>query len=130
MRVFLSYAQQDLADADALKRALSKAGESVWSDKEILGGEDWDSSIQRALRDSNVVLTLVTPASLSSQYVNYEIGSAIGANVPVVPVLLREVESLPGHLRQTPAIDVRGLDSTTIGTKVAAAIKKIPQHNN
>ena len=98
--------------------------------KEILGGEDWDSSIQRALRNSNVVLTLVTPASLSSQYVNYEIGSAIGANVPVVPVLLREVESLPGHLRQTPAIDVRGLDSTTIGTKVAAAIKKIPQHNN
>jgi hypothetical protein len=55
----------------------------------------------------------------------YEIGLALGAGTPVIPVLLREVVSLPKYLRQAQAIDARGLDSTTIGRKVAAAINKI-----
>jgi hypothetical protein len=127
MSVFISYSSQDVDFAKALKHALSKTGESVLSDQELPAGEDWDSGIQRALREANVVILLVTPESLSSKIVNYEIGSAIGAGTPVLPVLLREVAPLPKYLQQVQAIDARGLDSTTIGRKVAAAIIQIKE---
>ena len=121
--IFISYAQADRDYAEALVESLKLAGSSVWHDKQIGGGDDWDSEIQNALRSASVVVLVVSQAALSSQYVNYEIGSAMSAGIPVIPVLVGEVASLPSHLRHIHAVDARGLDSAAIGAKVATALE-------
>lgn len=124
-RVFISYAQVDRGYAEAVGQALERVGETVWSDRHIAAGDDWDSEIQNALRSASVLVLIVSADSLSSQYVNYEIGSAIGAGIPVIPVLVGEVVSLPKHLRRIQAVDARGLDSASIGAKVAEAVEEL-----
>ena len=123
--VFISYAQADRGYAVAVERALESFGKIVWSDKRIATGADWDSEIQNALRSASAVVLIVSADSLSSQYVNYELGSAIGAGIPVIPVLVGEVGSLPKHLQHIQAVDARALDSTSIGSKVAEAVEKL-----
>jgi hypothetical protein len=66
-RVFISYARTDSAYAEVVARALGHAGRSVWSDREIRAGEDWDFEIQKALRDASVVVLIVSADSLASQ---------------------------------------------------------------
>lgn len=128
--VFISYAQADKSDAEALSRELEATGTSIWYDRQIEAGSDWDSEIQSALRTASAVVLIVSPASLLSQYVNYEIGSAIGAGIPVIPVLVGHVASLPKHLRHIQAVDARGIDSAMMGVKVAAAIDRIKNRDD
>jgi hypothetical protein len=123
--VFLSYAQVDRGYAEALARALATSGTSIWYDREIAAGADWDSEIQNALRRASVVVLVLSRASLASQYVNYEIGSAISAGIPVIPVLVGDVESLPYHLRHIQAVDARGLDTAMVGVMVAKAVAQL-----
>lgn len=126
--VFISYAQADQNYAKALAQELEFAGNHVWSDEKIVAGSDWDAEIQEALRQTSVVLLITSQESLASQYVNYEIGSAIAADTPVIPVLVGDVggvESLPTYLRRVHAVDARGLDGVSMGAEVAAAIREI-----
>jgi len=123
--VFLSYAQVDRRYAEALAQALVTSGNSIWYDREIAAGADWDFEIQNALRRASVVVLVLSPASLASQYVNYEIGSAISAGIPVIPVLVGDVESLPAHLRHIQAVDARGLDTAMVGVMVAKAVAQV-----
>jgi hypothetical protein len=47
-----------------------KAGEfSVWIDREMPGGADWDRQIEESLRACDVFVLLVSPHSMSSDYV-------------------------------------------------------------
>ncbi len=125
-RVFLSYAVSDRAYAEGVGRALDRAGMPVWIDKETIHtGEDWDAEIHKALNSARVVVLIVSARSLASQWVNYEIGSAIAAGIPVIPVLIGDVVSLPRHLRQVQLVDARGLDEAGTGEKVAAALEQI-----
>lgn len=127
--IFISYAQPDRGYAETLVESLKLAGSSVWHDKQIRIGDDWDSEIQNALRNASVVVLLVSQAALTSQYVNYEIGSAMSAGIPVIPVLVGEVASLPSHLRHIHAVDARGLGSAAMGAKVAAALEGLKDSN-
>ena len=128
--IFISYAQADRGYAEAVEHALESVGKVVWSDKRIAAGDDWDSEIQNALRSASVVVLIVSADSLSSQFVNYELGSAIAARIPVIPVLVREVGSLPKHLRHIQAVDARALDSASIGSKVAEAVEKLTSRHD
>jgi len=55
----------------------------------LQAGEDWREMIDRAIRESMAVIAILSPESVASAYVTYEWAFALGAGVPVVPVLLR-----------------------------------------
>jgi hypothetical protein len=129
-RVFISYAQADRDYAEDLMRVLEAKGIDVWIDKKIEAGSDWDAEIQNAMRKVSALVLILSSHSLESQYVNYEIGSAIAADIPVIPVLVGDVESLPIYLRRVLAVDTRGLDSATTGVMVADAFKKLQESEN
>ncbi|MGB7087630.1 MAG: toll/interleukin-1 receptor domain-containing protein [Phormidesmis sp.] len=124
--IFISYAQADQSYAEALVKELEFSGNHIhgWNCGESIAGSDWEGEIQKALRETSVVLLITSKDSLISQYVNYEIGSAIAADTPVIPVLVDDVDSLPTYLRRIHAVDVRGLDRERMGAEVAAAIKE------
>jgi hypothetical protein len=123
--VFISYSRSDKPLAEALEKELRDAGKLVWTDKELRAGEDWDLEIQNALKNASFVVIIVSAALFDSQWANYEIGSAIAAGTPVIPVLVGDVTYLPKHLRQLQTVDARGLDAASVGAKVTEALDRI-----
>jgi WD40 repeat protein len=65
-RVFLSYGRRDArALADRLRTDLGQRGYDVWQDTERLrSGKDWNHQIEDALRDTQVLVALLSPHSV------------------------------------------------------------------
>jgi hypothetical protein len=66
--VFLSYAREDEEKVEYLYQKLSDAGFKPWMDtKDILPGENWKSSIQRAVRRSDFFLACLSANSVNKR---------------------------------------------------------------
>jgi WD40 repeat protein len=65
-RVFLSYGRRDASDlAGRLRADLRARGYDVWLDTErVRSGKDWNQQIQDGLRDTQVVVALLSPHSV------------------------------------------------------------------
>jgi formylglycine-generating enzyme required for sulfatase activity len=61
--VFISYARPDQAAAERVEAALTAAGFAVFIDK-TMGGGDWDSMIETALREHDRLILLLSPHSM------------------------------------------------------------------
>jgi adenylate cyclase len=59
--IFLSYASQDAAAALQVRDALREAGLEVWFDQnELRGGDAWDASIRRQIRECALFMPLIS----------------------------------------------------------------------
>ena len=59
--VFLSYASDDEEAARRIRDALQSAGIEVWFDKsELRGGDAWDASIRKQIRDCALFVPVVS----------------------------------------------------------------------
>jgi hypothetical protein len=59
--VFLSYASQDAEVAQRICAALRQAGLEVWIDQsELRGGDAWDISIRRQIRECALFIPLIS----------------------------------------------------------------------
>jgi tetratricopeptide (TPR) repeat protein len=74
--VFLSYARADDAVADRVARTLSKAGISVWFDRELPAHRPYSDVIATELESAAAVLVLWSKASVESQWVRSEANRA------------------------------------------------------
>lgn len=107
-RVFLCYSRQDLEFAEEVRRRLAAANLDVRIDHGLLvGGDRWQTRIDDAIRDAEVLLLILSPAAAASQHVQYEWAFAAGARVPIVPVRLAATEPHP-HLQQLQWVDFSG----------------------
>jgi hypothetical protein len=119
VRLFVSYARKDTAEArslvECLKTHLASSKEFIielWRDSDILLGEDWHGRIQKALAGCDFGLVLVSPALLASSYVqdhelvHFTSGCGNPDAKPVLPVLLKRVD-FERH-------DLRGLERQQI----------------
>jgi hypothetical protein len=91
MRIFISHAAKDRVLASRLGRELSNAGFTVWNpDEQIVPGDNWARQIGQALEESDVMVALVTPGALDSEFVrNIEYGlTARNFEHRLVPVLV------------------------------------------
>lgn len=97
--VFISYAHEDSALVDQLCNRLSTAGLKFFRDtKNISWGGRISSDVQRALELAGGVVVVVSPASVKSQWVPYEVGYATALRKPILPFLTHPSIDLPGYL--------------------------------
>lgn len=90
--IFVSYSSKDRAFVDQLAAELRKRGHIVWIDFEgIRGGDQWKQSIADGLHPSRLVLLVLTPDSIVSEWVEAEIETARALNKAIIPLLLRPV---------------------------------------
>lgn len=54
--VFLSYSRTNEAEVRQLREDLLQAGEDVWWDRDIRGGQDWQYEIRKAMKASYAVV--------------------------------------------------------------------------
>jgi len=98
MKVFISHASTDTPLAKRVAAVLRESGFQVWDDTEIFPGENWAAKLAEALQESDAMVVLLTPDSLRSPNVTYEVGYALGkANYKgrVVPVIAAPPEQVP-----------------------------------
>jgi hypothetical protein len=86
---FLSYARADEALARRLVTYVeAKNVADIWWDmNSITMGSVLDQTLRGAVEGAECVLLLVSPSSITSRYVRIELDCAIGAGLPVVPIL-------------------------------------------
>jgi formylglycine-generating enzyme required for sulfatase activity len=129
MRVFLSYASEDRASADAVRIALQGDGHDVFFDREDLppGGE-FHTRIRRGIESSDLVIFLVSAKTLDSgSYTLTEISIAEKTwprpDDRILPVLLERIKTqdLPAYLSAVTFLDTPG----NIPAEVADAVDRI-----
>ncbi len=83
--LFISYAREDAARADAIAQALSAEGFTIFWDKQIPAGQTWADFTETKLLNSVAILVLWSEASTKSQWVREEarIGRDAGKLIPV-----------------------------------------------
>ena len=130
--VFISHITEEKKTAIYLKEFLRESlgwGLQVFvsSDYESIGGGDiWFNRIVDALKSSPVEIVLLSPDSVSRQWINFEAGVGIGAGALVVPVVVHGLErSEVGH--PLSSIQIR---SVVDADNVRALIKDVEKRLN
>ena len=99
VNLFFSYAHKDERYKDVLEthlKILQRQGTiSVWSDREIEGGENWREEIMKELNRADIILLLISPDFIASKFCyEIEMKRALERNANkearVIPVILRD----------------------------------------
>jgi len=100
IEVFFSYSREDKPLRDKLEKhliSLKRQGViSLWHDRQIVAGSEWEEEIDRHMRTADIILLLVSPDFVNSKYCyDIELPDAMARHdageAYVVPILLRPV---------------------------------------
>lgn len=104
--VFISYAGPDRLRADALGASLERAGARPWWDARLMPDEPFDKQIQRVLASARIVVAVLSPLTLDSEWVRWELSQASRNGVHVMPFLVDNARpaDLPPPLHMLPTL--------------------------
>lgn len=122
--VFISYSREDRPVAEDLARQLGAAGYTVWWDRDLFAGADFERTIGEELATAKAVVVLWSAVSIRSGWVRDEAATAMERGV-LVPVLLAPGVLPPLGFRSVHAIplDPHGL------TELARALVRRVGHS-
>lgn len=134
-RVFISYAHDDAAFAERVRKALADRGLEVSDpERDHLPGDNWAGEVARALERAEAMVVLLTPAAASSPDVKRNIEYALGAknySNRLIPVVVGGREHFPAAempwiVRRMPWFELD--DTETEPPKVAPIAEAILSH--
>ena len=97
--VFISYSHSDHAVADAIVDTLDNLGIATFRDiKNIEWGHALSSSVQNGLQSASAIIVILSPGSIKSQWVAYEVGFGIGTKKRIFPFLTHPNLDRPGFI--------------------------------
>lgn len=89
-KAFLSHSSHDNVFAQKITQLLAELGVSVWIySSDIRAGTNWVNTIQRALDECELMLLVLTPEAMESEYVQKEWLYFLQKEKPLIPLLLR-----------------------------------------
>lgn len=95
--VFFSYAHSDREVVEKIIIGLKQKMCRIWYDEGLTPGESWNDDLAEHLKNSEIVVILLTKNSMGSQYVKAEINYAISKQIKILPVMLENI-TLPSGL--------------------------------
>lgn len=125
-KVFLSYANIDSEAAKQLHASLRNADVSGWMDHaDIASGEAVAHKIKESIREASAVVVLISPGSITSQWVQFEVGAAWAMGKLIVPVLIGDSDvsiNLPDWLSEFQYLDARDRPLRDVAKEVVRII--------
>ena len=117
--VYLSYSRVDPALVAEVKNRLTEEGLDIHGALNGTLDHDLAVRIREAIKESDVLVILATPAQIRSSWLTFEVGIAIAFAKPTF-LLTKDLaeESVPPHLRSFPRFAFEDVD------KLAAAIQR------
>lgn len=94
---FISYAHADRDTVEKIIIGLKQNLCRIWYDEGLTPGESWNDDLAEHLKNSEVVVVMLTKNSVASQYVKSEINFAVAKQKKILPILLENVD-LPAGL--------------------------------
>lgn len=86
--VYISYSRDDSFIANQLARDLELRGLTVWYDNNLLqAGTNWRDTLDRAVRNCQALILIVSPQSIQSDYVRQEVNIARQSDKRIIPLL-------------------------------------------
>src|SRR5689334_3959028 len=79
-RIFISHSSEDAAFANRLSNDLRSHGTDVWLDSSHMSAGDFIARINQALQGRDVVVLVLSPAAIRSNWVTQEFNAAIARN--------------------------------------------------
>jgi WD40 repeat protein len=122
IEVFFSYSHKDQRLRDQLETQLSLLQRqgliSNWHDRKILAGEEWEGQIDKHLNTAQVILLLISPEFIASDYCyGVEMMRALerheAKNARVIPVILRPTDWHSAPFGKLQALPTNGKPVTT-----------------
>jgi TIR domain len=113
VKIFISYSHVDERFKDRLVVSLSQLKREelieIWTDRDIMLGELWDKKIKVKLEEANLILLLISPDFIASEYCyDFEMRQAMDRSetgkARVIPILLR-----PSDWKTSPFASLQGL---------------------
>lgn len=99
MQFFISYARGDHAAVRKLARLLDSMGVEYFQDqKDIHWGDRITTCVTHGLMSADATIVVVSPASVKSQWVSFEIGYSMASGKKILPYLTHPAMELPGFL--------------------------------
>jgi O-acetyl-ADP-ribose deacetylase (regulator of RNase III) len=102
-KIFISYKKEPLSiqEAKALEADLRKEGYVVFLDTKKIGeGTEWQEKIFTEVRTSDVLIVLLQPETVESEWVQRELDLARGAQVSILPIRLGNKEFTDVEIRE------------------------------
>ena len=113
LKGFITYAQKNTTAKDELIMRLDVMQQQnklvTWHDAEMIGGDKWREEIFKHLADSDILLYLVSAASLASKNCNKELAEAISSDIRIIPIILEDCDWQNHQLSDFQAFPDRGL---------------------
>lgn len=106
LNVFLSYAKEDQGRAVEYYDLLLQEGVNPWMDvKCILPGQNWETEIDKAISDANIIILLLSKKSVNKRgFVQREVNEAIErlrykqpTDIYIIPLLLEQCD-IPSYI--------------------------------
>jgi predicted nucleotide-binding protein len=123
-KIFISYSNKDIAWARQFVDALQALGVEVWfAERQVPPGRPLQAEVEKALRESDSIVTLLTPDSAQTPNLFFELGAAVGLGKNIIPVVPTEMDQsqLPPPLRARQVL-VRSTPKDT-AKRLAARLK-------
>ncbi|HEX6518654.1 MAG TPA: HAD-IA family hydrolase [Streptosporangiaceae bacterium] len=120
-RCFISYAHEDRELVERIDRTIRGAGFSVVVDiRESAGGGRFAGDFRLRITESDVMVLIVSSASLASAYVADELHTAVyeeaNRRLTIIPVLADDV-ALPAVIRDHLCVDFRDVSSADVSCR-------------
>jgi hypothetical protein len=114
IKVFISYASEDLLQAEKLYKQLQAMGVEPWLDKyKLFPGCDWNREITKAITDSDIMIVLLSNRMLTKRgYIQKELRESldVAKTIPeeeiyLIPAKISECE-IPTSLKSYQCVDL------------------------
>jgi hypothetical protein len=112
LKLFVSYAMEDSRQAAELISQLARQPKfHIFPKSKISAGENWQLKIKKELSQSDYFLVLLSPTSVQSKWVQFELGAAWGLNKFIIPVVTSPdvVHRIPLEFRDLHVIELKDL---------------------
>ncbi len=103
--VFISYSRKNKDFIKRLSNDLRRQVIGVWYDDRLRAGEEWELQLSQAIEVMNVCLLIMSPSSLSSKNVKWELDQARLMKKAILPVLYEACENIPDWLSKIQYVD-------------------------
>jgi hypothetical protein len=125
-QVFLSYSVSDSRFALALSKALEKRGVKVWFAGTPQPGILFERQLRKALKTAAWHVVLASDDALTSPWVNFELGAAVGQGKRVLPVFLSEAARRDAHspLTKLKSIMAQGMSAGDVAERVLEVMEQ------
>lgn len=106
MTVFISYSHSDSALVSKICKMLDKDDVKYFRDvKHIDWGKDIEDSVRVALHTCSSLMVVLSPGSLESAWVPYELGHARALKKDILPFLTHPKLKIPAYLQRLSYVD-------------------------